>query len=1401
MSSVGSSGGPSGGPSGQAARWSERLGAATDRIGRWCDHWITALGIPAVLVIGASILLFGLGANGLWDPWEMDRAAVARTFHERPEISAAVATNGDESTALKDALLAAAEDAGVVLRLSEADGGKSATSVISGKTLQEALDVARTKVVAAVVLDLRLGMKDPTAAGAWESMAPRVERALDHLPNGKLILLAPWPEADAAALRQGLAAARVAKAWKVAEDRFGLAGLTLQPGELDAAQAAVAADLAEDEHIIFLTGEAQRADLARALAAAASVSGGVVQFKANGETKALAPLETWLISASYATLGVNEGSSRLPNALLGLLTLALLLFGLREAFGTRTAVVAGLVLVTTPFFFAQARAVGGEMGAVTGLTLVGVGVLLQAKGAQAHKVWIYLLSGVALGFMADGLAALLTYTVLTGAFALVAGRWSSRDLMPALVVAAIFALLCLWVLNAPPDGFAGQFRFTNKLFSAGPAAYDRNFDWLVRQIGFGGFPWSPIYVAAFVMIIGDSDEKRSRSSLALLLWFGVPIVVTMVLLKDFSHLVWIGAPAGAAAVAVFLDRLVETDFRSRLLALVVFIGMIILRRDLKTSPEPLASFLAFDPPFADTGALRFPEALKYPTVLRYASLLMAVAIVYRLFDVKESLRWLGRTFARRRPFWIAAGVLSLIGMLHWLGHVGFAYGTIPASEAALKADAMTFFRGFVTDPITSMAAIMALVVAGVLVVRFMLARGGAREAGAPRRLIALSLLLAGGAWMAAGAVALIGVDIGTAGYLGEVLQPKYLLAGVASAAAVGGLVWRARFGPMVAGVSAGGALGLMVAVRLLRDSVPAAGLQPGFGFQDGWHVLVYSVALAGFLPLAFGMACAMWRDAVAFVHWGLLPLVALLLLLVLPMADRWDSMSPLLYKGTAYESILAYITLRKTETAMLTYIPLFGLVVNYLFRKYSQRLTRDAREFPRFVAEFLDRGPIVVLATAVLGLAGAASAVAGFYPELSNHLSQKHIVDTYRKAEGLAASAPAGDNLFRHGKFGGTNREDANFYTAGIPEVRNNNEAVRILLGKKDQAVDVETVDGTEARLIPAWNPANDHDGDGRRDHIAERGIATRVASGTLVDETKTWASDQHKGKLLVDARGKTFPIVGNDANTLSLEGRALPAFNPGSPARNAYAIDDASAADPWATAEAPGRRYFLLPVDSFSQTNHAFRKLADGRHIPVLDSRSYRVLLAASELHEGEEQQNRYALHTLTRERFDADTDQKLRRVWVNFDDTIRLLGWKMEGPQAGDVVSKGEKFKLYTYYEVLAPVRSSYKIFMHIEKPGGTTSRIHADHWPLNLTEGGEHDKSCTGCYRTDHWLPGDVVIDVHEVEVPIGTPSGNTEINMGFYLPSGGKRLPVKSWDRTHARHDRRDDRVTIGSFQIR
>ena len=66
---------------------------------------------------------------------------------------------------------------------------------------------------------------------------------------------------------------------------------------------------------------------------------------------------------------------------------------------------------------------------------------------------------------------------------------------------------------------------------------------------------------------------------------------------------------------------------------------------------------------------------------------------------------------------------------------------------------------------------------------------------------------------------------------------------------------------------------------------------------------------------------------------------------------------------------------------------------------------------------------------------------------------------------------------------------------------------------------------------------------------------------------------------------------------------------------------------------------------------------------------------------------------------------------------------------------------------------------------------------------------------------WLRrGDVVIDVYEGEVPVGTPSGPQDIWMGLYLPAGGKRLPVKDWDKTRARHDG-SNRIRIGSFQVR
>ena len=128
--------------------------------------------------------------------------------------------------------------------------------------------------------------------------------------------------------------------------------------------------------------------------------------------------------------------------------------------------------------------------------------------------------------------------------------------------------------------------------------------------------------------------------------------------------------------------------------------------------------------------------------------------------------------------------------------------------------------------------------------------------------------------------------------------------------------------------------------------------------------------------------------------------------------------------------------------------------------------------------------------------------------------------------------------------------------------------------------------------------------------------------------------------------------------------------------------------------------------------------------------------------------------------------------------------------------MVNKQGQTRLSTYYEALKDMRTSYRLFLHIDQSG---NRIHGDHWPLNQRTG-EEGKKCVGCYRTDHWRKGDVVGDVYEVAVPIATPSGTHEIWMGWYTPGNDKRLVMRRWDRDKIRHDGRN-RIRIGTFQVR
>lgn len=462
----------------------------------------------------------------------------------------------------------------------------------------------------------------------------------------------------------------------------------------------------------------------------------------------------------------------------------------------------------------------------------------------------------------------------------------------------------------------------------------------------------------------------------------------------------------------------------------------------------------------------------------------------------------------------------------------------------------------------------------------------------------------------------------------------------------------------------------------------------------------------------------------------------------------------------------------------------------------------------------------------------------------SFHVSQKHIIETVESVEG--GKRPT-DRLFRIGLTGARSRR--NFYMKDIPEAGHASErksalrAVASVVGQRksepgnvDELLTLTTPDkGLPVRRVyGAWSPANDTNSDGRRDHRADAGVATGASSGEhwLEDRDKRWVQDEWVGYLLIDSDGWSFPIVGNGESRLTYDpARAIappkvtakkqqrrPAYAEQGGARNRYTVDHPDAKDHAATAMAPRRLYLLLPkvgdhppahsdTGSFSDLNHQYRQVSGGRHLAVLDDRSSKILLATSHLQPGETDHNwlRNGAGTLSNAQFKALAERgavrgplkgrELEGI-VNWEDKVTLLGWSMDKY----AVTKGKKFVLKLFFRSLAPITKSHKIFLHLDRSG---HRIHSDHWPLAVSKG-KDGKHCIGCFQTDHWMPGDIIVDTFERDVPFGAPAGETEVFLGLFDPKAdNKRMSVTGHNakvvKYHAKRDK--NRVRIGSFVVR
>ncbi len=1332
---------------------------------------LSRFGVPAALLIGAALLLVGLGSDGLWEPWEMDRAQVSRDLEGPSQVL--VGLGYEEDAALRDRVQKAGAVAGTVPRFAPTPVRKVKTHAMASKTVRGVLDKARSQVAAALVLDLSLS---PKGEGidydrAWKHL----HEGLGHLKIGRVIALSPEANDGVAEARIALRAAQVRAGAAAAVRPFGL---QLSPWPDEADDASLGSDVEGLPERLAVIGATDEVALTDILGAAQSDSASVARFKDRGVTLTVPPLRHRISAILTGALGSTEFTVRLAGALLAFLALLAVVLTLGRRFGGGVGFLSGLVLATTPLFFLHGRSVVGEPGAVLALTLVSLGLLESHWQSAPRRVWALLLSGLVIGFLAKGLSMLLGLFVLVTGVSLIAGDRRPADWAPALLFGLTLAVAAIWVLTSPPESFAGQFRFTQRLFSAGPTAYDRNFDWAIKRLGFGVLPWSPFLVLAMAEQVRRVTRDGDRTALIIVLWFTVPTVMALGMLKDFNIAMWWGAPAGAVAITSWVRQLWRRGQPSRFEGFLLVVMAFVLLREIGKSPAPLVDVLAFDPPMADKAGQRFPDGVKLASWIRLATLgLIGIVFVHqtRLMEVA------GRVvafFARPRPYTFAFAAALILLPITWLVRLGnkLTAAMRHADFKALATEHRSFPLDFVFrsgDPVMVLAqGAIALVVLALLwrLVRLKWRRWDVDEPETVsfRAPMLFARLAAGGA-LALGVSMLLSVTW-PAGYWGETLGHPAMLA-----IALGGLgvVWWSRRLGVGSGESAlfGVAwLGLWLGTRLSRDADLVHGLSIACTACVG-------VGLAGLLLPRLTASVSGWARLGSWV------VFAALMAIFAPLVDRWGTLEPFLYPDSA-PSTLMYLLTR----SRLTWALVGAMVVLTANRKITRS---DDRDTIAAFARLIEDRRLAVVASLVAGVVFSVGLLVSFQPAIAFHVSQKHIMDTYRTSEDLGLGE-LGPRIFRHGTFAASGRANTNFYTAGIPEVRDRGSALKALLGAQDTGLSVEREQGNAAVSVPGWSPKNDADEDGRRDHEVVRGSATKVLAGQLEDATAAWEVDEHAGRVLVDSRGKTWDIESNTATTLKLAGSGIPAFSAGRAERNLYAIDDKASADHTATGLQAERTYMLLPAESFSDINYAYRKISGGAHIPVVDGRSARVLLAASWLEGEEVQQNRFALHTLSRKGFDELKDGRVHRAWANFEDTIRVLGYRLEE----EVVGRGKKIKLRFYLEALKDIRKSYKMFLHIDQSG---NRIHGDHWPLNLKTG-EEGKKCVGCFKSDHWLKGDVVVDVFEVEVPAATPSGAHEIWLGFFTPGSDKRLKIKDWDRKVVRHDGHN-RVRLGELQVR
>ncbi len=179
-----------------------------------------------------------------------------------------------------------------------------------------------------------------------------------------------------------------------------------------------------------------------------------------------------------------------------------------------------------------------------------------------------------------------------------------------------------------------------------------------------------------------------------------------------------------------------------------------------------------------------------------------------------------------------------------------------------------------------------------------------------------------------------------------------------------------------------------------------------------------------------------------------------------------------------------------------------------------------------------------------------------------------------------------------------------------------------------------------------------------------------------------------------------------------------------------------------------------LLPPKDLPALDRAVRERT-GHQVFVLERTGDRFVLAVSKLEKGEA--NVSPLQGVVQSTpFDPPPPNAKE---INFDDSVTLLGWRLEGEGDTHRLQRGQDLIFTSYWRVDGRIPGDYKMFMHIDGPGG---RMHGDHPMFN------------GQFPTSTWQKGDYIKEEYRMKVPLYQSKGNYTVHIGLYNKGGRLRI---------------------------